>query len=309
VRALVTGASGFVGRHLAPALAEVGVEVRRAARRPEAGWVALDVDDPASVAAALAGCDAAFYLVHHLATGGDYAEREASAAAGFARAARRASLRRLVYLGGVEPRGKVSPHLQSRLVTGRILRSEFPETVELRAAMVIGRSSASFELVRSLVGRTPVVLQPPWLGNRSCPVAIDDVVVALIAGLDVAPGCYDVPGPEWVSHRELLLRVATLLGKRLRLPAVPAFPPRWAARIAASFTRVDRALCERLLAGLDSDLVPAGGGSLWDALPGHRLRPLDAAIHDALLDEGCTQIPSPRTRARLSRLAGTRRSW
>jgi uncharacterized protein YbjT (DUF2867 family) len=268
--------------------------------------VTLDVHDQGSVRRALAGCDAAYYLVHGLREGRGYPAREAAAAVRFAATARRSSVRRLVYLGGVQPRGEVSPHLRSRLRTGQILRERFDHTVELRASMIVGQGSAGFALVRELAVRAPALPQPQWLLNRSCPVAIDDVVVALLAALllpSLPAGSYDVPGPECLSHRNVVLRVAAQLGRPLRMVALPALSPRWCARGAALLTGVDRKLAEQLLLGLQSDLAPQRPRTLWHYLPHHSLRPFDRAVADALADERSAALPSAATRERLAGLA------
>jgi uncharacterized protein YbjT (DUF2867 family) len=312
-RVLITGATGFVGRHLAGAVAAADYRVRLARRSigraggevPAHEWVRFDVDEAATVRAALEGCNAACYLVHRIVDGDDAVEREDRAARTFARAAQGAGLERIVYLGGVQPRGRVSAHLRSRLRTGQILRAEFPSTVELRAAMIVGHGSASFEMVRQIAARLPVVAEQDWMLNRSCPVAIDDVVIALLSALPgggLGAGCYDVTGPERLSHRNLLSRVSALLGKTPRPIRVPHLTPRIAARVVALTTRTPIDSARYLLAGLLSDLVPERGHGVWDRLPPRELRPLDAAILDALEDESSRLVPSRRTTDRLQRL-------
>jgi uncharacterized protein YbjT (DUF2867 family) len=308
--ALVAGAGGFVGRHLCPALAAAGYRIRCGSRSParardafaQGQWVQLDVSDPRSVETALDGCDVAVYLVHQLDQGPSYPDEEARSARYFSAAATRAGVRRVTYLGGVEPRGSVSKHLRSRLQTGRILAQGFAQTVELRASMIIGRGGASFELVCRLAARLPVVAEPSFLSYRSCPVAIDDVVAALVATLllkKLPPGCYDVPGPEYLSHRNVLRRVAAWQGHAPRLLRLPQLPVAWSAYAVALATGTDLHLCRQLLEGLQSDLVPARERSIWRHLPGYQVRSVDAAIHDASTDPPSTPTPSPRTRRRL----------
>jgi uncharacterized protein YbjT (DUF2867 family) len=313
-RVLLTGATGFVGRHLAPALTAAGLTVRRTSRtaaqarpeQPDCEWVEFDARDSNSVQDALDGCDAAFYLLHGVGSTPDYPAVEAHAAESFARAARYASLRRLVYLGGVAPRGTVSRHLQSRLQTGAILRESGVPTIELRASMIVGHGSSSFEMVRNLATRVPVLPQPVWLLYRSCPVAIDDVVVALLATVllpELHDEWYDLPGPEQLSHRNVILRVASLLGHSLRLLPVPDFDLRPLLRRLGPLTGISPDLAAELLDGLRSDLVPEPGHSIWPRLPWVRRRGFDAAVHDALLDRSSPQSPSTRTRDRLIRAA------
>ena len=310
---LLTGATGFVGRHLYPSLVDAGLVVRcgtrdleRARRRyPDRDWVRCDVGDPASVRSALAGCRAAYYLVHEISGAPDYPEREAESARRFADASAKAGVERVVYLGGVAPEGKPSRHLASRIETGRILRAGGTPTVELRAAMIIGAGSASWVIVRDLAARLPAMVLPRWLLYRSCPVSVDDVVVALAAsaGLDVEPGVYDVPGPECLTHRELILRVATQLGKRPALVNVPVLTPQLSSYWIALVTRANLDLARELVSGLQSDLLPNPQRVFWDRVP-RELEPLDIACEKALCDP--TDPLSSRVANR--RVASARRS-
>lgn len=294
---LLTGATGFVGQRLYPALVEAGCEVRCASRRPDVSrrarpdrpWVAFDLDQPQTLPAALAGCDAAFYLVHGMGEAGDYQARERRWALAFREAAARAGLRRIVYLGGVAPAGKPSLHLASRLATGEVLRAGPVPTIELRASMIIGAGSASWELVRDLAVRLPAMVLPRWLRNRSSPVAIADVVAALVAALDLPlPGAgsvvLDVPGPETLTHRELLRRVAALCGTRPIMIDVPFVSPTLSSYWITLVTRANPRLARELVQGLRADLLPAGEG-IWALLPGHRRLSFAEAAHRALLEE------------------------
>ena len=231
-RVLVTGATGFVGRHLCPALTAAGHEVYSATRNvekarseaPNREFRYCDVSDQDSIRRALEGCDAAYYLVHSVAAGGDYPVREARAAQGFRDAAAEVGLSRLVYLGGVAPLGSASRHLRSRLRCGELLRLGPVPTFELRAAMIIGHGSVSWTLVHDLAARLPAMVLPTWMNNHSWPVAVEDVVYALAAVLALPvekAGWYDVPGPERLSHRETLLRVASHLDKHPIVTGVP----------------------------------------------------------------------------------------
>lgn len=309
-RVLLTGASGFVGRHLYHALQAAGCEVFCASRKPhearqrypERTWVRLDLDDPAILDAALASCTAAYYLIHGMGEGADYEQREAQSAMAFTDAAQRTGLRRIVYLGGVAPAGTPSRHLRSRLATGRLLRQSKIPTVELRAAMIIGKGGSSWEMVRDLAARLPLMILPKWLKNRSHPVAIADVVYALLVALalpDEAAGVYDIPGPEQVSHQELLQRVAAYWGRRPVMINVPILTPRLSSYWIRFVTRTDWHLAKELVAGLTSDLIPAGEG-LWALLPHYRRTALDDAIHAALQDEKLTGSPSPRALEEIS---------
>ena len=198
---LVTGASGFVGRSLVPELLAAGHDVRAATRRPAAYQgpgkpVLLDVLDGTGLAGALDGCDVAYYLVHSMEAAG-LAAADRDAAARFAAAAAAAGAR-VVYLGGLG-QGAVSEHLQSRHEVGRILR-EGADTVELRAAIVLGRGGASFEIMRQLVDRLPAMVCPKWVTTRCQPIALPDMVRYLVAAPGLDAGCYDVGGPDILTY-------------------------------------------------------------------------------------------------------------
>ncbi len=310
-RVLIAGAAGFVGHQLEPFVRGMGRDVvcgtrdpAAAARRfPGRSWVHLELDEPASIARAMEGCAAAYYLVHGLRSGRDYPRREEAQAHAFARAARERGVRRVIYLGGVEPRGEVSQHLQSRLRTGAILRAECPLGVELRAAMIIGAESVSWQMVHDLSARLPAMLLPAWTHFRSSPVAIDDVLVALACALDVPlerSAWFDLPGPEIMTHGEMLLRVSTLLGNAPALIPVPLVTPILSSYWVALVTRVDLPVARELVAGLQSDLVPTGP-SFWEHLPEHRLLSFDEAVRRAVRDTGET---APPIRGALSRAVG-----
>jgi uncharacterized protein YbjT (DUF2867 family) len=192
---LLTGATGFIGQHLHPALVRAGHRVRCLTRSPERSrarwpdrdWVGGDVGEPKGLARAMEGCAAACYLVHGMAAARPgWADEELRWAEDFAEAAGQAGVRRVVYLGGVAPRGEPSEHLRSRLETGEALRTGPVPCLELRAGMIVGAGSASWTIVRDLAARLPGMVLPAWLAHRSEPVAVDDVVAALVAGLRIA---------------------------------------------------------------------------------------------------------------------------
>lgn len=295
---LLTGATGFVGRNLYPALRRAGFRVRCASRDPEAArrrapdrhWVRFDLADRDASDRALDGCDRAVYLVHRVGEGKSFVAEELEGAERFARAAERQGLARIVYLGGVAPSGEPSPHLRARLGTGEILRAGGVSTVELRAGMIVGAGGASFVIVRDLGMRLPAMVLPRWLENRSQPIAIDDVVWAITRALelpDAQAGCYDLPGPETLTGREILFRVARRRGMKPIVVGVPFVTPHLSYYWIWLVTRADRRVARELVEGLRHDLV-ASDRSFWALFPEHRLVPFDRAVDAALAEEADT---------------------
>ncbi|HSL64157.1 MAG TPA: NAD(P)H-binding protein [Gaiellaceae bacterium] len=230
---VVTGATGHVGGRLLRALEREGREVRAAVRTPEkldaaegTEVVRADVLDDASLREALAGAETAYYLVHSLGSGGSFGEEELRAARTFGAAAREAGVGTLVYLGGLvhEDTAVVSDHMASRLAVGEALREHVP-TVELRASIVIGAGSLSFETIRMLVDTLPVLTLPSWVDNRCQPIAADDVVAYLVEAADAEAGVYEIGGADRVTYREVMEEYARRAGLERRFVTVPA-PPR-----------------------------------------------------------------------------------
>ncbi len=264
---LLTGATGFVGNAVRPALAANGWRVRcltrdaaRARRRqPALDWVEGDVGDAASSARALAGCRAAIYLVHGIGEGADYHQREVAAATTFCRAAHAAGVERIVYLGGVAPAGSGSEHLRSRLDVGEALRSGPVTTIELRASMIVGHGSLSWLIVRDLAARLPFMILPQWLKSRTQPVAIADVVIALVRALDLpvtASAAFDIPGPFTMSGKEILEETARVLGlPHPRMLAVPLLTPRLSSLWVRFVTRAKWSVAREVVVGLTDDLL------------------------------------------------------
>jgi uncharacterized protein YbjT (DUF2867 family) len=255
--------------------------------RPELDWVELDVNRHESIAPALLGASAAIYLVHGMTAGPGYAERESESARAFADAAATAGLERIVYLGGVAPRGQPSRHLQSRLRTGEILRAGRVPVFELRAAMIVGHGSISWQIVRDLAARLPAMLLPRWLATRSQPIGIDDVVDAIVAALglplDLA-GVHDLPGPEILTAKEILFRIAALRGTRPVALSVPVLSPHLSSYWLKFVTGADYHVARELIEGLSSDLL-AANDTFWSRLPGHRRVPFDEAARRAMAAE------------------------
>lgn len=286
---LLTGATGFVGSAVRSALADEGWRVRcltrdaaRArARAPDVEWVQGDVGDPASASHALRGCQAAIYLVHGIGEGRDYHAREVEAAATFSHAAAEAGVERIVYLGGVAPRGGGSEHLRSRLDVGEVLRAGPVKTIELRASMIVGYGSLSWLIVRDLAARLPVMVLPRWLKSRTEPVAIEDVVVALVRALDLPlkeSTWFDVPGPRALSGKEILEETSRALKlAHPRMLAVPLLTPRLSSLWVRFVTRARWSIAREVVVGLTEDLL-ARDDRFWKLIDHpHRLSFASAA--------------------------------
>jgi uncharacterized protein YbjT (DUF2867 family) len=294
-RVLVTGATGFVGSHVREALADAGYRAVAATRDPERAarrgvrteLVRLDLLDESSVRRAVAGCRAAFYLVHGMAEHEDYARVEARQAEIFRHAAREAGLERIVYLGGPRPQGHPSPHLQSRLNTGEILRRGPVPTLELQASMIIGAGSESFRIVRDLAARLPLMVLPRWLDTRTQPIAIDDVTHALVHSLSLPLAesrVLALPGPEVMSGREILERTAKRMGLAPSMVGVPFLSPRLSSFWIQWVTRADHRVAAQLVQGLTHDLIAPDDG-FWNLRPEYRRIPFDQAVDRALREE------------------------
>ncbi|GAC1376412.1 MAG: hypothetical protein NVSMB47_21950 [Polyangiales bacterium] len=292
---LLTGATGFVGSHALPRLLASGLDVRCATRdvdkaraaHPDRTWVPFDLSRPESIAPALRGCRAALYLVHEMAAGDGYEEREAASAEAFRQAAADEGVERIVYLGGVAPKGKPSRHLRSRLHTGELLRAGRVPVFELRASMIVGHGSLSWQIVRDLAMRLPAMILPRWLSTRSQPVAIDDVAFALERALTLSvssAGVHDLPGPDVLSAKEILLRIARLRGKRPITLSVPILSPRLSSYWLRLVTGANYHVARELIEGLSSDLLADGRG-LWAVTPDHAPLSFDEAARRALAED------------------------
>ncbi|HVH27211.1 MAG TPA: DUF2867 domain-containing protein [Vicinamibacterales bacterium] len=259
---LVTGATGYIGGRLLRRFEQRGRAIRCLVRdpsrlvatRPTTEVVQGDCLDETTLDHALAGVDTAYYLVHSMAAGPDFADADRRAADNFGRAAARAGVRRLVYLGGLtDALGALSAHLKSRAETGELLRASGIPVVEFRASIVVGAGSLSFEMIQALVERLPVMICPRWIATLTQPIAVDDVLAYLEAALDLpegTSGVFEIGGPEVVSYGEMMQQYARLRGLRRLLLPVPVLTPRlsglWLALVTPTQARVGRALVEGL---------------------------------------------------------------
>ena len=304
---LVTGATGFVGSNLVDALLAADLEVTILTRSrerydgpEEVTVVEGNVLEPGSFDDAL-DVDLAYYLIHSMGAGGDYAERDRRAARNFSEAASDADIDRVVYLGGLgADRDNLSPHLRSRREVERILAlGEYDLTV-LRAAIIIGAGSISFQLIRQLAGRLPVMITPKWVHTECQPIAIDDVIGYLVGVAEIpetAGETYEIGGPDVLTYAEILKETRRQLGGRLRIVPVPVLTPRLSSWWIRFVTDVDPAVARPLIDGVKNSVVVTDT-RIQELLPRDRL-PFEAAVADALATE---PTGSPTPKARLGRL-------
>jgi uncharacterized protein YbjT (DUF2867 family) len=259
---LLTGATGYVGGRLLRALEQERRKVRCLARHPEAllrrvapttTVVAGDVLDPESLSAAMKGVHTAFYLVHSMSSEEGFEEEDLRAATAFGAAARRAGVKKMVYLGGLGQGDALSAHLRSRQEVGRVLRESGTPTIEFRASIILGSGSFSFEMIRALVERLPMMITPRWVKTPTQPISIEDVIAYLLQALNLEISesrIFEIGGADRVSYRDLMREYAHQRGlKRLMIP-VPVLSPRlsslWLGLVTPVFARIGRELVEGL---------------------------------------------------------------
>ena len=259
---LLTGATGYVGGRLLQALESAGHRVRCLTRHPETlrhrisettEIVIGDVLDSASLGAHLTGVHTAYYLVHAMGSESSFEEEDRRAAHGFAAAARATGVNRIVYLGGLGEGAELSAHLRSRQEVGSILRHGGVQTIEFRASIVIGSGSASFEMIRALVEKLPVMITPRWVNTRTQPIAIEDVIAYLLQGLAlplVGSRIFEIGGADQVSYLELMKEYARQRELKRWMIPIPILSPRlsslWLGLVTPVYARVGRELIESL---------------------------------------------------------------
>ena len=258
---LLTGATGYVGGRLLKALQAAGYPVRCVARRPEflaprvspeTQIVKGDCLDAASLPPACSGVHTVYYLVHSMGSTGDFTERDRTAATNFGRAAHAAGVQRIIYLGGLgDAHGRLSTHLRSRHETGEALRASGVPIVELRASIILGSGSLSFELIRGLVERLPVMLCPRWVRTPAQPIAIEDVLAYLLASIELPrghEGIFEIGGADRVSYAGIMNEYARQRGLRRVMIPVPFLTPRlsslWLGLTTPVYARIGRKLID-----------------------------------------------------------------
>lgn len=314
---LLTGATGYIGGRLLQALEHSGHQVRCLARRPDVlrtrvapatEIVKADCLDRASLLQAMQGVHTAYYLVHSMGSVGSFEQEDRVAARNFAEAAQAVGVRRIVYLGGLgEDREDLSAHLRSRHEVADILRSSGIPIIEFRASIVIGSGSLSFEMIRALVQRLPVMICPRWVSVKTQPIAVEDVVAYLIAALQLPEqnAVFEIGGTDQVSYGEIMQEYAHQCGLRRWMISVPVLTPRlsslWLALVTPVYARVGRKLVDSLK---NQTLVTDDTAlSVFHIKP----RGMSEAIARALINEDM-EFAQTRWSDALSP-AGTPRSW
>ncbi len=266
---VVTGATGYIGGRLVPRLIEAGYPVRVIARDPSRlegrDWhdqVEIfqgDALKPETLKPALEGASAAYYLIHSMMGGSDFHERDKKAARRFSGEAKRAGVERLIYLGGLgDPDAELSAHLRSRQDTGTYLRESGVTVIEFRAGIVVGAGSISFEMIRYLTERVPIMIAPRWVYTRTQPISIRNVLDYLVAGLELEQNGsqnIEIGGPEVMTYEEMLLGYADVRGLKRFIIPVPVLTPRLSSYWVHWVTPIPAAIAQPLIEGLRNEVV------------------------------------------------------
>lgn len=311
---LVFGAGGYIGSNLVPRLAAFGHNVRATSRHPDTlngrSWdgvelVRADAFDVASLDAALEGIEVAYYLVHSMAAGADFAARDRTAARNFRQAAQRQGVNRIVYLGGLQPPNAQSEHLASREETGEVLRDGSIPVTELRAGIIVGAGSAAFEVIRDLALHLRVMVTPRWVRSRTQPIALDDLLAYLVGVLDVPETTgrtFDVGGAATLSYEEMIRGFAEVGGAKVTILPVPVLTPRLSSYWLDLVTAVPANVARPLIEGLRHDLL-ADDREIRDLIPLSLLTYREAVVR-ALEIERTEQVPARWTEGALVYRAG-----
>jgi len=276
MRVLVTGATGYIGGRLVPRLYEQGHTVRCIARASErligrfpegVEIVEGSIDDEEAIRRALAECEVAYYLVHSMGSTSKFAQADREAARKFGAVAARAGTRLLIYLGGLGSDGEeLSAHLRSRHEVGAVLRESGVPVVEFRAAQIVGSGSISFEMIRYLSERLPVMVAPRWVETQCQPIGIRDVLAYLIEALSLPAKSeiYEIGGKTVLSYREMMLQYAALRGLRRYILVVPLFTPKLSSYWVHLITPIPARLAQPLIQGLYNEVVVHNGRATRD---------------------------------------------
>lgn len=295
---LLTGATGYIGSRLLKRLEAGSHRVRCLVRHPDALSLVESTDvevaegdllRPETLPAAMRGISTAYYLVHSMASGGDFELEDRKAATNFAEAARAAGLQRIVYLGGLGNGRQLSGHLESRREVGEIFRNSGVPTIEFRASIIIGSGSLSFEMIRALVEKLPVMLTPKWVLTQCQPIAVDDVLDYMVNALDLPSSVsdhgqvFEIGGPDRASYRDLMLEYARQRGLKRMLISVPLLSPRLSSLWLNLFTPVYARIGRKLVESLRNETVVVDESAL-DAFP-IQPRSMAGAVRRALGNE------------------------